>query len=49
MALTCWSTAALLVASMIYPDLFRWVRLGGLNDSADRGCQAPAGDAVAER
>jgi hypothetical protein len=49
MALTCWSTAALLVASMIYPDLFRWVRLGGLNDSADRGRQAPAGAAVAER
>jgi hypothetical protein len=49
MALTCWSTAALLVVSMIYPDLFRWVRLSGLNDSADRGCQAPAGAAVAER
>lgn len=48
MALTCWSTAALLVVSMIYPDLFRWVRLGG-HDSADRDCQAPAGAAVAER
>lgn len=49
MALTCWSTAALLVVSMIYPDLFRWVRFGGLNDSDDRGCQARAGAAVAER
>ena len=49
MALTCWSTAALLVVSMIYPDLFQWVRLSILDDSADRDCQAPSGGAVAER